>query len=377
MLAKSIPLGAVDPRHPTLWGEVEIKPEPELLVHRDAKIFASYRTGSGENWWERRKQGAITKDGRLIEELTDWRGGRAIYPWIGGQAKRAQAGIREQTVLYGGTLYDHFGHLLLDLTRLYQLLPLFRHSQLPFWLHYQGEIVSGEIQNQVALEWLDCLGIRDRVRIVEENIRCELLISSPVLYRDRCFVTSDFARSTRRSLKPSLRSKLQKIKQRKNRVAYLSRTSLTGGTSQFLGEAEVIEQIRHLTFVDIYTPEQLTIKQKLRLFMQYDYVVGFIQASMLLKYFLPQGCADKAAQMITFTAGPNSLNSNWVNLTKEFGFLDFMIDCTCENSSPSRGSGDADASGFSLINKSSEFQRSVFINHKVVVNVIRQLGGLT
>lgn len=373
MLTKSIPLGAVEPGHPTLWGEVEIKPEPKLLFHRDAKIFATCRTGSGENWWERRKQGAITKDGRLIEELTDWRGGRAIYPWTGGLAKRAQPGIREKTVLYGGTIYDHFGHLLLDLTRLYQLLPLFRQSGLPFWLHYQGEIVSGKIQNQLAIEWLDCLGIRDRVRFIEENIRCELLITSPVLYRDRCFVTSDFARSTRRSLKPSLRSKLQKIRQRKNRVAYLSRTSLTGGTSQFLGEAEVIEQLRDLCFVDIYTPENLSIKQKLRLFMQYDYVAGFIQASMLLKYFLPQGCAEKAAQIIAFTAGPNSLNSNWVNFSKEFGFLDFIIDCTTENSSTL--SADDDTRGLPLISNSKEFQRSAFINSKVVINAIRQLGG--
>lgn len=372
MLERRVPLGAVDGGHPTLWGQVEIKSESELLLHRDAKILAAYRTGKGEGWWERRKQGALTKDGQLIDELTDWRGSRPIYAWPNQETGRVRSGIRERTVLYGGTLYEHFGHLLLDLTRLYQLLPLFRESNLPFWVHYHGGVANGEIINNVVLEWLDCLGIRERVRLINDNIRCELLVSSPVLYRDRCFVRSDMPRATRRSLRPALRAKLARIKRRKNRVAYLTRTQLSGGTSRFIGEANVVDHISRLPFVDIYTPEDLSINRKLRLFMQYDYVVGFIQASMLLKYFLPVTCAERVAQVIALTSGHQSLNSNWVNLSRAYGFLDYMVDCSVyDNCSFDCATHEA---GSPLEAGMGDFQRSTVVDHQVAIQIIEQLG---
>jgi hypothetical protein len=370
---RRLPLGAVDGGHPTLWGQIEIKPESELLLHRDAKVLTAYRTGKGDGWWERRKQGALTKDGELIEELTDWRGSRPIYAWPSQESVRVRSGIRERTVLYGGTLYEHFGHLLLDLTRLYQLLPLFRESDLPFWLHYHGGVANGEITNHVVLEWLDCLGVRDRIKLVDDNIRCELLVSSPVLYRDRCFVRRDMPRATTRSLRPALRAKLAKIKRRKNRVAYLTRTQLSGGTSRFIGEVNVVDHISRLPFVDIYTPEDLSIPRKLRLFMQYDYVVGFIQASMLLKYFLPVACAENVAQVIALTSGHQSLNSNWVNLTRAYGFLDYTVDCSVYNSSPTEFA--TDVAGCPLDAGMGDFQRSTLIDHQIAIQIIEQLGG--
>ena len=111
-------------------------------------------------------------------------------------------GKRRPLVLYGGTLFEHFGHLIVDLSRLYQLLPLFRRSREPIWFHYPALTENGTINNPLVLSWLECLGIRKRARVLRRTLLAEQLVSSPVLYRDRCFVTSDFPRAAQRALAP-------------------------------------------------------------------------------------------------------------------------------------------------------------------------------
>jgi hypothetical protein len=344
------PLSGLAANHPCLWGEISQQHDPSWVLEADAYLLPTRSTGSdGSRWWEARKQGAISRDGKPISALTDLRGNRHIYPLKLDQlasVKLPTQRVARETVLYGGTLFDNFGHLLLDLSRTYQLLRLFRNSQEPFWFHYPGKIHNSEqnlatkpveegesqdgswIPNPTIREWLNCLGILDRARFVQKTIKCSMLASSSVLYRDRAFVSTDFPFCAKAALAPKLRRKLLTIERSKKRIAYFSRHKLGQGTTQFAGEEEVVETLGKLANVDIICPEEFSIKDKLKLFRSYPLIAGFPQAGLILKYFVPHHQINELAQLFLFTAGPRSLNSNWVNLDRAFGFGDRILDCT-------------------------------------------------
>jgi len=56
---------------------------------------------------------------------------------------RNRRGKNQDIALYGGTIFEHFGHLLLDLSRTYQLLRLFRRSKETIWFHYPEKTKRG------------------------------------------------------------------------------------------------------------------------------------------------------------------------------------------------------------------------------------------
>ncbi|MGB5136767.1 MAG: glycosyltransferase 61 family protein [Prochlorococcaceae cyanobacterium] len=232
-------------------------------------------------------------------------------------------------MLYGGTLFEHFGHLLVDLSRLYRLLTFFRRSREPIWFHYPAMLGHGNrIENPLITSWLDCLGIRKRARVVTCTLHCEELVSSPVLYRDRCFVTADFPRVARRALGRKLRRRLLALQREDNPIAYLSRHKLSSGTNSFEGEQEVVEALGKLGNVDVICPEELSIEAKLSIYRRYRLVTGFVQAAMLLKYFAPTRQPGDLAEQLMLVAGPQSLNSNWVNLERAYRFGDQLLDCS-------------------------------------------------
>jgi hypothetical protein len=343
-------LSGLAANHPCLWGDIGQQHDPSWVLEPDAYLLPTRSTGAdGARWWEARKQGGISRDGKPISALTDLRGKRHIYPLKLDQmaaVKLPTERTARDIVLYGGTLFDNFGHLLLDLSRTYQLLRLFRNSQEPFWFHYPGKSQHSEpngstksteqsestddswITNPTIREWLNCLGILDRARFVQKTIKCSMLASSTVLYRDRAFVSTDFPACAQAALAPKLRQRLLKVEQTKRRIAYFSRHKLAQGTTQFAGEQEVVEALKSLTNVDIICPEELPIKAKLRLFRQYPLIAGFPQAGLILKYFVPYQKTNELAQLFLFAAGQRSLNSNWVNLDLAYGFGDRVLDCT-------------------------------------------------
>jgi hypothetical protein len=368
---RSCPLGAVAADHPCLWGERALLPPRPLLVETDARLLPTRRTGQADLWWTSRKQGGLTSQGEPIEALTDFRGQRPIYPLPAGAGQGlARGGKRRSLVLYGGTLFEHFGHLLLDLSRLYRLLPLFRRSREPIWFHYPALKEGGAIDHPLVLAWLDCLGIRKRARVVRRSLHAEQLVSSPVLYRDRCFVTQDFPRAAQRALAPKLSRRLQALEPASAPIAYLSRHKLTTGTTCFEGEAEVVEALGHLSNVDVICPEELSIEAKLGLYRRYGLVTGFVQAAMLLKYFVPPPQAGCLAEQLLLVAGPHSLNSNWVNLETAYGFGDRMLDCSLASQPPAEPHAREIIPG-----AGAGFQRQHRFNVGLVVDQLRALAG--
>jgi hypothetical protein len=378
------PLASLAADHPCLWGERQLASDASWVLEPSGTLMPTRRTGKGGvRWWDARKQGGLTGAGQPIEALTDVRGARQIYPLAAdpGTVATSPARIKRQVLLYGGSLFDHFGHMIVDLSRTYQLLRLFRNSSEPIWFHYPGQIYSSEqntnngtanaIANPLIEEWLRCLGIRKRARLIRKKTQGAMLVSSSVLYRDRAFVTADFPRAARAALAPKLRRRLLGVEPLPGRLAYLSRHRLQGGTTCFEGEQEVVDALARLPNVDVICAEELSIRAKLKLFRRYRLITGFPQAAMLLKYFVPHRSPADLAKLALFTAGPRSLNSNWVNFERAFGFGDEVLDCTPAGTDQNQeASADPPAPG-----QGEVFQRHNSFQVGVVVDRLRALAA--
>lgn len=355
-------------RHPSWWGKASVGQPSQMVVENEALVLdISRHEHSPKRWWLNTSHGAVRQCGELIEALNDKRGERHFYypqsdrllEVSQGRGVGAEA-LDKDLVLYGGTLFEHFGHLLLDLTRTYQLLRLFRDLDTPIWFHYHRLRKGGTLADSgLITDWLDCLGIRKRARLIRRPIRAKTLVSSSVLYRDRCFVTSDFHHACRAALRPQLRDQLAQTP-RKQKIAYLSRHLLTTGTTKFLGEADVVERIARLRDVDIICPEELSFEQKLALYREYEWVIGFPQACMNLKAFVPATEGHPPARQIMFLAGPKTLSTNWVNIDTACKFEDFYVDCHPDTST--------------RLQADEGFQRSNSFNVDIVVQTIEQLA---
>lgn len=377
-----IALADVKEGHPCLWGAIETTPSAPLVTARHARLIPTRPTGLdvGSKWWLARYQGAVDQDQRPIPACTDRRGIRQIYPLLPQYCQASsQSGDREASlkkerdlVLYGGSIFDHFGHLVLDLTRLYQLLPLFRRSKVGFWFHYPALDRKATIENSLVLEWFECLGIRERVRLVQREINCNHLITAEVLYRDRGFVSIDFPAVARQALQPALQERLLCRQRRNGRIAYLSRCGLGSGTTRFEGEAEVVRALESCSWIDVIQPENLSIEAKLNLYREYAMVVGFAQACMNMKYFVPHDSKGELASQLMFVAGPQSLSSNWVNLDRAAGFGDLVLDCSMDDWGLENRQ-QQDSLGSDSSEEGLKFQRTARFNVELVIETLLAL----
>jgi hypothetical protein len=199
-----------------------------------------------------------------------------------------------------------------------------------------------------------------------------MLVSSSVLYRDREFVTADFPQAARAALAPRLRKRLLKVERVQGRIAYFSRHKLQQGTTCFEGEQEVVEALTGMSNIDVICAEELSIREKLKLFRRYPLITGFPQAALHLKYFVPYRQPSELASLFLFTAGPRSLNSNWVNLDRVFGFDDRLLDCTPAGAAIG---GDAAAQPPGSVAEEGSFQRRNPFAVGQVIDTMRQLAG--
>lgn len=369
--------------HPCLWGKIHTPDTATWILEPDARLEPTRHTGKPTaQWWDTCKQGGVDRRGQPLDALTDRRGNRLIYPMpqVTGEST-GQARRHTDLALYGGSIFEHFGHLLLDLTRTYQLLRLFRHSKSPIWFHYpellrksSGHSIGDHkscFDHPLVDEWLRCLGIRKRARLIRHKLSSSMLVSSTVLYRDREFVTADFPQAAQAALAPRLRKRLLEVGRVRGRIAYFSRHKLQQGTTCFEGEQEVVDALAALPNVDVICAEELSIREKLKLFRRYPLITGFPQAALHLKYFVPYRQPSELASLFLFTAGPRSLNSNWVNLDRVYGFGDRLLDCTssggANDPSPAAAPGDGQDDG--------NFQRRNPFAVGQVIDTMRELAG--
>ncbi|MFM9100032.1 MAG: glycosyltransferase 61 family protein [Cyanobium sp.] len=140
-------------------------------------------------------------------------------------------------------------------------------------------------------------------------------------------MSEDYAVAARAALQPKLRRQLAALALEGKRIAYLSRHKLANGTSKFIQEGELVEQLRTISRVDIIYPEELNFEEKLSLCRSHSYIVGFPQGCMMLKPFVPCEEPGQIAGMIFLVAGPKCLPRNWLSVEKVCRFGDFYHDC--------------------------------------------------
>lgn len=357
-------LAVIGADHPSLWGRLQVRePEPPLILE-DAVVLPAWQHRNVELWWKRHSLGVYDRNGLHVEALSDSRGERRICPppprLEEARFNRARA-VRREQVLYGGTLYDHFGHLLMDCARAYQLLREWRDSRQPIWFHDCTPHRGPVLQLPLVQQWLTCMGVARRVRIVRRPLLAQQLISGPALYSDRLFVSRDLRAACQAALKPKLRLRIERQGPPRRRLAYLSRHRLQAGSTRFHGEAELVERLADFPQVDVICPEDLDFQAKIALYRRYELVAGFPQSCMNLKLFAP---GDGLARQVMFVAGPKSLSSSWVNIDRATGFGDLLLDCNWPVPAAPPG-GESDPG----------FLRTNPIDVEKVLTVIRALAG--
>jgi hypothetical protein len=366
------PLAEIQAGHLSLFGQSRvISPDP-LVIEENATVLPRVTIRGQSKWALGHSQGIFDANGDHIESLNDMREERRMF-YPAARLEHA-AGLNEDKykkikfMLYGGTLYEHFGDMLVDTNRAYQLLRLFRHSKEPIWFHYavsRGVLRSIEtVRVNHLKEWLECLGLADRFRLIRRPMRPKQLVSCPQIYRDLRFISSDYPAAARAALDPKLKRRIKNVKRQGKRIAYFSRHKLTKGTTKFLQELEVVERIKHIPEVDIIYPEELGFDAKLSLWRSHAYIVGFPQGCLMLKPFVPHQDSSEIAQQIFLLAGRKSFPSTWLNVEKACQFGDLYLDCHgTPNEQPSS------------LEDSSEFDRVNSIDVMVIVRAIEDLAA--
>lgn len=362
--------------HPSLFGESRVIPPEPLIIEENAMVLPRVTIRGQNQWAQSHSQGIFNSNGDHIEALNDMRSHRKMfYPASrleDAAGFNGSKGKKIKFMLYGGTLYEHFGDMLVDTSRAYQLLRLFRHSDEPIWFHYavsRGVLKTIEtVRVNHLKQWLDCLGLSNRFQLIRRPMRAKQLISCPQIYRDLQFISSDYPAAARAALDPRLRRRINRVKRQGKRIAYLSRHKLSKGTTKFLREEDVVASIRTIPEVDIIHPEELSFEAKLSLWRSHSYIVGFPQGCMMLKPFVPHQHVDELAQQVFLLAGQKSFPSTWLNVEKACQFGDQYLDCHGNDSLQS-----------SLPNNTPHeirlFDRSNSIDVDLIVKAIEELAA--
>ena len=360
-------LDAIADDHPCLWGDLSVREDTGegLQSWSDATVLPTSGRRGEKLWWRRYSYGVFDAAGRHLRTLSDMRGERHCChprPRLVDNPFNTDRLEKHDVVLYGGTLFAAFGHLILDSGRAYQLLREHRQSDLPIWFHdatphrHPGSILKlGLVQ-----AWLKQLGLRKRARLIRRPMRARELISCGALYNDRGYASRQLRPACAAALKPRLRSRLETIGPPQRRLVYLSRHKLSVGSTLYPQEAELVEQLAELKHVDVVCPEDLSFEEKLSLYRRYEVIAGFPQACMGLKLFVP---GDRLAQQVMFVSGPRSLSSTWINIDRAVGWGDAYVHC------------DPGLSQIVADDPSQPFQRTNPFDPHTVLQAIRHLTG--
>lgn len=360
-------LDAIADDHPCLWGDLSVREDTGegLQSWSDVTVLPTSGRRGEKLWWRRYSYGVFDAGGRHLTVLSDMRGRRFCChpkPRLEANSFNSEKVREQEVVLYGGTLYAAFGHLILDSGRAYQLLREHRSSDLPIWFHdatphrHPGSILKlGLVQ-----AWLKQLGLRKRARLIRRPMRARELISCGALYTDRGFASRQLRPACAGALKPKLRSRLETIGPPQRRLVYLSRHKLSVGSTLYPQEAELVERLAGLKHVDVVCPEDLSFEEKLALYRRYEVIAGFPQACMGLKLFVP---GEQLAQQVMLVAGARSLSSTWVNIDRAVGWGDAYVDC------------DPGVPHIVADDPSQPFQRTNPFDQHTVLQAIRSLSG--
>lgn len=370
--ADLISLATLPADHPCLWGRVSVRPAQPLVIVRNATVLPPRGNPQATGWWNRVGFGVYDAAGVHVKSLNDGRGARLFFPppaRLADDALEGQRVRRRELVLYGGTLYPEYGHLLAETGRAYQLLRLYRKFKSKIWFHYPTTWRGNLRDNAMIMRWLTSIGLEKRFRIVRGPLQATTLVSTPAIYRDRMHVTADFQQACQAALRPGLVQEILAWSGARRPVAYLSRHKLSFGTTRFLQEAELVERLAEIPGVDVYCPEEMGEIEKIALYRRYHHLVCFPQASLMLKAFTPCRDNSELARQVILVAGSRSLASSWINVDRACGFGDLVFDASDGTPTAGEQPGPADDPA-----TEEGFQRGNRFDLQRVLELIRSLA---
>ncbi|GFD86054.1 hypothetical protein KUL150_21130 [Alteromonas sp. KUL150] len=300
----------------------------------EAKLIPNHYKRGMRTWWTRRSQGVFDKDGNHLEALSDIRSERRIW-WPNEETYSTLSTAqfeRYDEAFYGGTIYDHFGHFLLDsLSRLYPILNEVRASNSPILFHYPLDSLDREkVLNSYVGEFLAILGLaHEKIVFIDKP-----LLVSKLYYHGATFSDANFVTDSIKSSYPCLSQKPKVAKR-----GFISKSKLQAGTG-FTSQGEEIDEIFESLGFDIIYPESIPLQDQIDIMQSYDVLLGFPSSFFHLKLF----CKEGAKLLIMFPEIDEFLHTNFLNIDVGAEFYDSYIPLAAETADAPPGF----AKGFKL-----------------------------
>ena len=263
--------------------------------HQNATVVPLSREGPGDVL----RGGVISKTGKVERSSLLYRNfSQIVFPPEAPPA--ATATIGDQAI-YGGFIFNHFGHFILEsLARLWVCQTL---------LDEQIVFTSSEALTNWQLEIFDILGLLDRIRILREPTVCRKLTIPNVGYRIQDYMHPDHAEF--------LGCSAPKEEKEITRPLWLSRAALPA-QDRIEGEKE-LESVLLKSGWNVVHPEALPVSRQLALIESASIVAGV------------EGSALHAITLVKRISGPvvvfrRLFNQNYhtISTAKNIHQIDFV-----------------------------------------------------
>ncbi|WP_076957927.1 glycosyltransferase 61 family protein [Teichococcus deserti] len=222
--------------------------------------------------------------------------------------------VSHDTGLYGGTIYAHFGHFILDsLSRIYPALSSSKRIEGRIFFHAQPLDGGSDILSQPH--------IRSIFELLSINLRDIIIIDRPMKiksleYYEPTFFDGLFASPSLGARQPPLEKATTGIGS-PQKPCFISRSQLKTGTSHISNSNEIDALMSQAGFEVIF-PEALDINEQVALFDRFDLICGFPTSFFHLK-------ALSSATTPIFCLVPNgkgALHVNFLNIDLALGLGD-------------------------------------------------------
>lgn len=215
--------------------------------------------------------GVIDQDGHFVNSSAQRRDRDDLCLSIPeGYQLQTPADQGSATGIFGGLIYDHFGHFMLEsLSRLWLPLQDRELDQIPIYF-----LVYGIPLLDYHWETFDILGLRNRVKLIRLPTRVDNLIVP-----ESCFQYPRVAFEKARSVFQKLRTSVEADRLQRPRV-YVSRRNLSHGSAMSIPE-EKLEDLFRLDGWDIINPEESGVADQIALFRGAKRICGLTGSGML------------------------------------------------------------------------------------------------
>lgn len=285
-----------------LWGANQVRETVSSKTYHDA-IYLPFTAGillDHDPRW-----GLYTADGHLIPEAA-YRRGDDLH--LVGQSERIDIDGRAiddapfDTMIYGGPLLAHYGHLLLTtLARSWAIdgsVPVLFHSVPSVQEHRAGHV----------LELLRYAGLENRSVSFDRPTRIKrVVVPEPALYEQHSIWThyAPPMSAIGRTIAPVAAPVPKKV--------YLSKSRLHSGVTGVEGEAFVDLKMRQAGFAVVH-PESLRLAEQVNIFRKAELIVGMAGSAFHTLALVPH----TAARRVILTLS-DFVNSNFLLLDRVCG----------------------------------------------------------